>query len=67
MSNAVAILSLIIDGMQTVNQLSASLTTIAQIKAKAEAEGRDVSSAELEGARALVDVSTMKLKALLNT
>lgn len=65
MSNAVQILALIIDGMQTVNQLSASLTTIAQIKARAEAEGRDITDAEVEGAKALVDVSTARLRALL--
>ena len=65
MSNAVAILGLIIDGMQTLNQLSSSMSTLAQIKAKAEAEGRDVSDAELEGARALVDVSTARLRAVL--
>lgn len=65
MSNAVQILALIIDGMQAVNQLSSSLTVIAQMKAKAEAEGRDISDAELEGAKAMVEVSTMKLKALI--
>lgn len=65
MTNALTALALIIDGMQAVNQLTTSLSTIAQMKARAEAEGRDISDSEIAGAKAMVDASTLRLKLLL--